>query len=105
MSSAVWATVAGLALSTAAIKAAGPVLLGGRRLPLTTLRVITLLAPALLAALLVTETVSAEGGGGLTVDERALGLGAAAVALVLRAPLVVVVLVAAAAAAVARALA
>ncbi len=43
--------IAGCALVTAAIKAAGPVALGGRALPERFIGVVTLLAPALLAAL------------------------------------------------------
>jgi hypothetical protein len=55
--------------------------------------VIALLAPALLAALVVTETFAADGE--LTLDARAAGLLAAAMALALRASLVVTVVVAA----------
>jgi branched-subunit amino acid transport protein len=77
--SEVWITVAGLVVTTAAIKASGPVLLGGRRLPAWALAVIALFAPALLAALVVTQTFGT--GDELVVDERALGIGAAAIAL------------------------
>jgi branched-subunit amino acid transport protein len=100
---AVWTTIAGLALATAAIKAAGPVALGGRELPRPAIGMIALLAPALLAALVLTETF-ATGEGDLTVDARAVGLAAAAAAVLLRAPLLVTILVAAAATAGARAL-
>lgn len=99
----VWATIAGLALTTAAIKAAGPVALGGRELPSAAIGVIALLAPALLAALVLTETFTAVDGD-LTVDARAAGLAAAAGAVLLRAPLLVTILAAAAATAGARAL-
>jgi hypothetical protein len=66
-------------------------------------RIIPLLAPALLAALVVTETT---GGHGRTIaiDARGAGLAAAALALWLRAPIVVVVIVAAAVTALLRAL-
>ena len=57
------------------------------------MRVIALLAPALLAALVVTETFGL--GGELQLDARAAGLLAAGVAVVLRASLIVTVLVAA----------
>jgi hypothetical protein len=85
-----------------ALKAAGPVLLGGRALPSRMRSVVALLAPALLAALVATATLGAEQQ--LVADARLLGLGAAVVALLLRAPVLLVVAVAAAAAAVTRAL-
>ena len=101
--SAAWATVAGLAIATAAIKAFGPVVFGGRDLPALLARVIPLLAPALLAALVVTETLSGPGRS-LVLDARTGGLVVAAVALWRRAPLYVVVLAAAAATALLRAI-
>ena len=48
---AIWALIGLCAVVTAAIKAAGPVALGGRELPPWFNGVITLMAPALLAAL------------------------------------------------------
>jgi len=98
---AVWWTIGALALATAAIKAAGPVLLGGRELPAPTASVIALLAPALLAALVVAETFGHDGR--LSVDPRAAGLAAAAMALALRAGVVTVIVVAAVATALTRA--
>jgi branched-subunit amino acid transport protein len=50
--------IAGCAIITAAIKAAGPVALGGRELPQRFTGVIILLAPALLAALIVTQALA-----------------------------------------------
>jgi branched-subunit amino acid transport protein len=50
--------IAGAAIITAAIKAAGPVALGGRELPRRFTSVIVLLAPALLAALIVTQALA-----------------------------------------------
>jgi branched-subunit amino acid transport protein len=73
----VWLTVFSLTVATAAIKAAGPALVGGRELPPAMLRVIALFAPALLAALIVTETFGAPGPS-VTLDARAAGLAAAA---------------------------
>jgi branched-subunit amino acid transport protein len=96
-----WLTVLTVGLATIAIKAAGPVLLGGRPLPPRVAGVVALLAPALLAALVATSTFAS--GQALVLDARLIGLGAAIVALVLRAPTLLVVLVAAAAAALARA--
>ena len=52
------ALIAGCALVTAAIKAAGPIALGGRELPHRFTSVVTLLAPALLAALIVTQALA-----------------------------------------------
>jgi branched-subunit amino acid transport protein len=98
--SAIWAVVAAIGIGTMAIKAAGPVLLGGRPLPTRVRSVVALLAPALLAALVATATLGE--GQSLVVDARVVGMGAAVVALALRAPTLVVVVVAAAAAAAAR---
>ena len=98
-----WLTIAGLAGATVAIKASGPLAVGAREPSPRALRVIALLAPALLTALVAIETFGADGR--LTLDARAVGLAAAAGALVLRAPLVVCVVAAALAAAGARALA
>lgn len=78
----VWLTVAGLAAVTALIRAAGPVMIGSRDLPGRIADVIPLLAPALLAALVMTETVG--GATGIEVDERIAGVGAAGVLLAFR---------------------
>jgi branched-subunit amino acid transport protein len=94
MTATVWITVAGLTVGTALIKAFGPVIFGGRDLHPLMARIIPLLAPALLAALVVTETLGGHGKS-LAIDARSAGIAAAAVALVMRAPLVVVVLSAA----------
>ena len=101
--SAAWITVAGLAVATAAIKAFGPVVFGGRELPALLARVIPLLAPALLAALVITETFGGPGRS-LVFDARAGGLVVAGIALWRRAPLYVVVLAAAATTALLRAI-
>jgi len=78
-----WILVGWLIATTAAIRAAGPVALGGRDLPARAMSVIALLAPALLAALVVTQTFGGEGSE-LTVDERALGVAGAGAVLALR---------------------
>ena len=96
-----WGVVIGVGIGTLAIKAAGPVLLGGRALQARMGSVVALLAPALLAALVVSASVAS--GSQLVADARLIGVGAAAVALALRAPILIVVLVAAVAAALARA--
>ena len=63
---------------------------------------VALVAPALLAALVVYETFGALGGG-ITIDARAAGLGTAIVAIALRSPMLAVILLAAAATAAVRA--
>ena len=73
----VWATIVALTVLTAAIRAAGPVLLGGRELTPLVVRMIALLAPALLAALIMVGTFT-DSAGDLQVDARAAGLAAAA---------------------------
>jgi len=88
-----WVTIFAVALASAAIKAAGPVLVGGRELPPLAVSVIALLAPALLAALVVTETFGEDQH--LVLDERAAGVAVAAVALALRAPVLLAVALAA----------
>jgi branched-subunit amino acid transport protein len=99
--SAAWTAVLVVGLATVALKAAGPVLAGGRELPRGSARVVDLLAPALLAALVATQAFAFRES--LVLDERAAGLVAAGVAILLKAPLLVVVLVAAATAATLRA--
>ena len=95
--SAVWVCVLVVGLATVALKATGPVLASGRQLPAGAARVVDLLAPALLAALVASQAFASDQE--LVLDERAAGLLAAGVAIVLRAPLLVVALVAAATAA------
>lgn len=98
-----WTLVGLLIVTTIAIRASGPVLLGGRELPERVAAVIALTAPALLAALVATETFGA-GGSELTVDERALGVAGAGVALAFRGGILVAMVVAMAVTAGARAL-
>lgn len=97
---AAWVTIAALALATAVLRLAGPLALGGRPLPARAMTVVSLLASALLAALVVVETFGK--GRSLTLDARAVGVAFAAVALWRRAPMTVVVLGAAAVTAIAR---
>ncbi len=88
-----WGTIVAVALASAAIKAAGPVLVGGRELPPRAVSVIALLAPALLAALVVSETFGEDQY--LVLDERAVGVAVAGIALALRAPVLLAVALAA----------
>ena len=97
-----WIVVGALGAATMLLKAAGPMLLGGRELPERVTRLLTLLAPALLAALIAVLVFG--GDRRLVVDERLVGLGAAVVAAALRAPIIVVVVAAAVATALVRAL-
>ena len=99
-----WVLFAWLVVTTAVIRASGPVVLGGRELPKRAGSVIALLAPALLAALVVTEVFRGPDDT-LVVDERALGIAGAAVVLLLRGPVLVAMAVAMALTAGARALA
>jgi len=100
--SEVWLVVLAVGAVTIALKATGPVLLGGRELPPPVLRVVVLLAPALLAALVAVGILG--GDRELLLDERLAGLGAAVLALLVRAPILVVVIAAAVATALARGL-
>jgi branched-subunit amino acid transport protein len=101
--SEIWSTIIALALITAAIRASGPVALGGRALPPAVLRVIALVAPSLLAALVMVETF-AGADQTVEVDARAFGVAAAAVVLVRRREeMLTAVIVAAASAALVRA--
>jgi uncharacterized membrane protein len=97
----VWVIVGVVGVGTVAMKAAGPVLLGGRALPPRAMVVVSLLAPAVLAALIVTQTVG--GDHQYVLDARLAGVAAAAIALRFRAPLRGVVILAAAVTAVIRA--
>jgi hypothetical protein len=97
-----WIAVLAVGVGTVALKGLGPVALGGRRLPPALTTVTSLLAPALLAALVVTQAFA--DGRTLVLDARAVGLATAAAAVALRAPLLVVVALAALATALARAL-
>jgi hypothetical protein len=98
-----WTVVTLVGLATIAIKALGPVLLGGRPLPRRAAGVVALLAPSLLAALVAINTFGL--GQRLTIDARVLGVAAAAVAIRLHAPVLLVVVIAAVVTAVARAVA
>lgn len=94
--SPVWTVVATVGAATIAIKATGPFVLAGRELPPRLTALVGLLAPAVLAALVVTSTAGDA--------KRVLGVAAAAVAVLLRAPMLAVVVVAAVVSAGARAL-
>lgn len=86
---AVWVSIGVVAVVNFAIKASGPVLLAGRELPVRMLDVIALLAPAILAALVVVGTVSESGH--LKADEQTAGVAVAGLALLLRVPMLVAI--------------
>jgi branched-subunit amino acid transport protein len=96
----VWLVVAVVSAATIVFKASGPLLLGRRRLPELVAGPVAVLAPVLLAALVVTQTVG--GDNELVLDARLAGVGAGAVAIAARVPLPAVVIVAAAATAATR---
>lgn len=94
--------IGGIAVTTALVKAAGPVLLGGRDLPARAVGVIRLLPAVLLAALVVTSTFAE--GQHLEVDAATAGVAVGAVLIWQRRPLLLAVLVAVAVTAAIRAL-
>ncbi len=102
MSSA-WLAVVVVGAATVLLKAAGPVLAAGRQLPQGSARVVELLAPALLAALVATGAFAS--GESLVLDERGAGLAAAGIAVAVKAPLLMVIVIAAVTAALLRAIA
>ncbi len=77
-----WAAILGLAGTTLVVKAAAPVFLGGRQLPRRVVAVVALFASALLAALVVVETLT--DGEAIRPDARLVGLGAAGLVLARR---------------------
>ena len=74
-----WLLIAGCVAGTVVVKAAGPVLLGGRELPAAMIRVVALMAPALLAALVVTAAFA--DGRDLHVGAETVGMLAGGVLL------------------------
>ena len=88
-----WVCIALLTVGTVIIKASGPVLLGGRDLPAPLEGVVALLAPALLAALVVVDTFAGEDQS-ISIDERLAGLVAAGGAIAARLPLYAVIFIA-----------
>jgi hypothetical protein len=98
-----WVLIAVVGACTIALKGLGPLVIGGRTMPRPPVGVVALLAPTLLAALIVTQAFA--DGRDLVLDARAAGLAVALAAVLLRAPVLVVVVLAAATAALVRAVA
>lgn len=96
-----WAVLLGLGATSYALKAAGPLLAGGRRLAPTARQAVDLVAVPLLAALILVQTLG--DGRQLVLDARVPALAVAAVLVWRRAPFLIVVLAAAATAALLRA--
>ena len=91
--STVWAAVALIGAATILLKATGPLLVGLRTLPPRLMALVVLFAPALLAALVVTQAVG--GNHKIVLDARLPGLAAGGAAALLRAPLLAVIVIAA----------
>lgn len=75
----IWLLIGGCALVTAAIKAFGPIAVGGRELPPAFMSVIGLMAPPLLVALVVTSALA--NGKELGIGADTAGVAVAGVAL------------------------
>ncbi len=97
-----WRVVLFAGVASMAIKAAGPVALGGRTLPPRLMGLVAMLAPAILAALVATQVFG--GDRELVHDARIVGIVVAAVLLAVRAPVLVVIVAAAVATALVRGL-
>jgi branched-subunit amino acid transport protein len=94
--------IVGLTLITAAIKAIGPVVLGGRELPTWFTSVVILLSPALLAALVATQAFAE--GDRLAIEADTAGVAAGGLAIWKTGSIIACVFVAAAVTALLRAL-
>lgn len=97
-----WAALLALCAVSYALKAAGPVLAGGRQLGPRFRRTLDLVAVPLLAALILVQTLG--DGHRLGIDARVPALAVAGALVWRRAPFLVVVLAAAGTAALLRAL-
>ena len=87
-----WLLILVLVIGTVLMKTLGPVLVGGRQPPARLTRVIALIAPALISALIVASTFTQ--GQRLIIDAKAAGLAAGAIALWFRVPAVLAMLIA-----------
>ena len=100
--STAWELVIGCAVITFAINAAGPLALGGRDLPRWFASVVTLMAPALLAALVATHALVT--GRHLQVGAQTVGVLASGVVVLSTRSIPLCVITAAAVTALVRAL-
>jgi branched-subunit amino acid transport protein len=84
-----WLPVLAVTAATWAMKACGPLALGERRLPPRAVNVISLMASALLAGLIITNL---GGAGWSDLDwQQVLGVGTAGLARALKAPMLLAV--------------
>jgi branched-subunit amino acid transport protein len=81
-----WLVVLLVSASTIVLKASGPVVLGSRTLPPRLVNVVMLLAPVLLTAFVVVQTIG--GNEEIVIDARLPAVVAGGVAIVLRVPLI-----------------
>lgn len=86
-----WLSVLAVTLVSWAMKAIGPLVLGHRPLPRTAVRIAGLMAPALLAGLIVVEL----GGSGWSEFDwtQLFGVSATGIARLLKAPMLVALLI------------
>jgi branched-subunit amino acid transport protein len=89
----VWIVILAVGAATVIFKSAGPVFLGGRRLPPALESVVALVAPVMLVSLVVTQTFASDEE--LVVDARIPGVAAAAVSIWKGAPIVAAMAIAA----------
>jgi branched-subunit amino acid transport protein len=89
----IWEVIVACAIVTALIKGVGPFALGGRDLPPRVTGVVALLAPALLAALVVTQALA--DGKHVGVGADTVGVAVAGVAIWRGASILVTVAIAA----------
>jgi branched-subunit amino acid transport protein len=99
---ATWGLIGACAIITAMIKGVGPVALGGRELPPWFSSIVAMMAPALFAALVVTQALADGRGWAVGADTAGVALGA--IAAWRGASVIVVVAIAASVTAVLRAL-
>lgn len=95
-----WTLVLLLALGAYACKFVGLIVIGGRALPPVLDRCLALIPAALIAALIVKDTLTL--GQELVVDERVAGVAAAVVAAWRRLPVISVIVIGAAVTALSR---
>ena len=80
MTADVWITIGALTVTTAMIRASGPLIVGGRQVPARFNQVVDLLGPALLSALIVNKTLGNDGS--IELSASIVGVAAAGVILV-----------------------
>jgi len=95
-----WLSILVISAANSVLKATGPLVLGDRRLPFVARRVVALMAPVLLAGLIVVELVGPDWHG--LDGPQVLGVAVAGLAWTVRTPMLVAVLIGAAAAAAVR---